>query len=235
MSRNTMPRMYEIRDLLSDPELPNSFFRNFDVSIAEIAVKRKIFTDLEAELQGLDDAAWNYLKHQVAPLFERRNPPRGWQATFDKLNQAKAYNHLARSGCTDVEFVEESTQPGAKTPDLQAMQGPDKVLCEVKTINPSDVEAVARTTGAARGVQGELQAPFFDKLRSTIETARHQMAGYHAGIARRIVYVILNFDDNLHEYVASYAPQLQAFASSSAAEGLEIVFDIKPKFYTATA
>ena len=114
MSRDTVPRMHEIRDLLSDPESPSSFFRDFDTSIAENAVKRKIVADLEAELQGLDYAAWNFLKRQVAPLFELRNPPRGWQAAFDKLNQAKAYNHLARIGCTAIEFVAESTRPGAR-------------------------------------------------------------------------------------------------------------------------
>ena len=115
------------------------------------------------------------------------------------------------------------------------MRGADKILCEVKTINPSDAEAMARTMGAVRGIQGDLPPQFFDKLRSTLETARLQMASYHAGAARQIVYVILNFDDNLHEYLEAYEPQLQAFASSIAADCLEILFDVKPKFYCATA
>jgi hypothetical protein len=62
-------------------------------------VKRKHFLHLEAELAGLDTAAWTYLRAQVLPLFERRHEVRGWQAAFDKLNEAKGYNYLARMGC----------------------------------------------------------------------------------------------------------------------------------------
>ena len=53
--------------------------------------------------------------------------------------------------------------------------------------------------------------------------------------ARRIAYVILNFDDNLHEYVEGYLEQLRAFVISAKLSKVEIIFDVKPKFYSATS
>jgi hypothetical protein len=236
MHRTTLPRIFELRDLLRNPDTPSAYFRDFDSSIATEPVKRKHFIDIEADLQGLDPGAWDYLKHEVAPLFEQKDPARGWRAAFDKLNQAKAYIHLKRIGCTDVEFIPESPTRGQKTPDLKGQLGETKVLCEVKTINISQDEANARTAIVARSIQRHLSDAFFEKLRSTLKTAKDQMACYYPNDdARRMVYVIINFDDGLHEYVEAYSDQLRSFVSDSPEPGTDVIFDVKAAFYSATA
>ena len=235
MHRTTLPRICELRDLLRNPDTPSAYFRDFDSSIATEPVKRKHFIHIEADLQGLAPDAWDYLKHEVAPLFEQKHPTRGWQAAFDKLNQAKAYIHLKRIGCTDVGFIPESPNLGQKTPDLKGQLGATKVLCEVKTINISEDEASARTEMVARSVQCRLPDAFFEKLRSTLKTAKEQMACYDPDDGnRRMVYVILNFDDALHEYVEAYSDQLQSFVSGAHDPEIDIIFDMKPAFYSAT-
>jgi hypothetical protein len=236
MHRKELARICELRDPLHDPGSPNAYFLDFDNSIVTEPVKRKHFIDIEADLQGLDPVGWDWLKGEVAPLFEQRHPTRGWQAAFDKLNQAKAYNHLVQVGCTSVEFVPESAVHGQKTPDLQGSCGSTKILCEVKTINISDDEAVARNQIAARRIQGRLPDTFFQKLRSTLETAKKQMAIYYpSGDAKRLIYVIVNFDDNLNEYVGAYSEQLQLFVNGDPVPGIEIALDMKPAYYSATA
>jgi hypothetical protein len=106
----------------------------------------------------------------------------------------------------------------------------------VKTINISDVEAAARTQMHARFIQGQLPDAFFAKLTSTLETAHRQMASYLPGSdAQQIVYVILNFDDGLHEYVDGYLEQIRSFCMSTQLPKFEIVIDTKPAYYSATS
>ena len=52
---------------------------------------------------------------------------------------------------------------------------------------------------------------------------------------RRIAYVIVDFDDSLHEYAQEYSKQIAAFIATQPVPGLNIVFDIKPPFYSAMA
>ena len=52
---------------------------------------------------------------------------------------------------------------------------------------------------------------------------------------RTIVYVILNFGDNLHEYIEDYLEQLRSFLVVTPLPKIEIVFDVKPKFYSAAS
>ena len=59
------------------------------------------------------------------------------------------------------------------------------------------------------------------------------MQAYNADVqARRIAYVVINFDDSSHEYADRYAPQLEEFRASYAASGLEIVLCYKGPFGT---
>ena len=234
MCRNDLPRIYEIHDGVRSSR-PGSYFQDFEKSLVNYPVKRKHFLDIETDLAGLDTGAWTQLKAQVVPLFEKKHPIRGWQAAFDKLNEAKAYNYLVKLGCTELAFIPVSSKSGRKTPDLKGALSTEHVLCEVKTINPSDDEAKARGQMITRAIQGRLPAPFFAKLTNALKTADAQMSSYrpNAGI-RKIVYVILNFDDNLHEYVENYLVQLRDFYASAELPNVEIIFDVKPKFYSAT-
>ena len=177
MCRDDLSRIHEIRDCVLKRGRSETYFANFDNSLADDPVKRKHFLHIEAALSGLDAVAWGHLKMRVVPLFVARHQDRGRQAAFDKLNEAKAYNYLAKLGCVEVAFIPESPIPGQRTPDLCGRLGTQRILCEVKTINPSDDEAALRRKGACgqivqRSAQGALPDGFFDKLMATLKGKR---------------------------------------------------------------
>jgi hypothetical protein len=231
--RRELPRIYELRDLLPDPIPPKAYFQNLDKSLAEIPQKLRQFRELERDLRGLDTAAWSFLNSELVPLLQARDARRGWQPLFDKLNQAKAYNYLRRAGYTNVKFVPPSSVTGRETPDLQAELNLVTALCEVKTINISDIEADRRFTGGVGSVTDQLNAGFFGKLGSDLVKANSQMSAHDASAAKRIVYVIVNFDDSLHEYAERYQDQIGRYMSEHPFPDLEVVFDIKPAFASA--
>jgi hypothetical protein len=194
----------------------------------------KHFREIEADLQGLDPESWHFLKAELLPLLTRRDARRGWQPLLDKLNEAKGYNHLTALGCENVRFIPRSTIQGQKTPDLQGFLAPTKLLCEVKTINPSDDELACRNGGGVRSLPLELPVQFFNKLRSTLELARDQMAAYSPGAdTRKIAYVVINYDDILHQFADNYSRQLEGFAATKPVAELEVFFHVKPAFYWA--
>jgi hypothetical protein len=230
--RKELPRLYELRDQFQSP--PSREAYNFE--IGDNRIKLKHFRDLEAELQGLDPVSWDLLKAELTPLFIRRDPKRAWQPLFDKLNEAKGYNYLVRMGCTNVEFVPRSSREGQKTPDVQGSSGATKVLCEVKTIDISENESACRKNGSVRGILIQLQVGFFNKLKSVLEKARDQMTAYCPTVGTiKIAYVIINYDDILHEYEAEYSAQIKAFIATNPVPELAIFFDARPAFYSATA
>jgi len=230
MCRKELPRLYEIRGELQNPLSPDAY--NFE--IGNNRIKLKHFRDIEAELQGLDSTSWCRLKADLLPLLMKRDPKRYWQPLFDKLNEAKGYNYLVRMGCTNVKFIPRSSTQGQKTPDLQGTLGATKVLCEVKTINVSEAECDRRVTGAIRRTLVQLPDKFFNKLKSVLETARDQMTTYcPATGTKKVAYVVVNYDDLLHECAAAYATQINSFIATRPVPELEIFFDAKPAFYSA--
>jgi hypothetical protein len=235
MYREQLPRIYELRDMAQSPPSSEAYFSDFDSKLRENAVRLKHFRHIEAELKVLDWAAWRHLKVGLAPLFTARKEQRGWQALFDKLNEAKGFKYLVSIGCTNVEFVPASSARGQRTPDLQGALAGTTVLCEVKTINISEVEAVRRKIGAVGSVSRQLPDQFFKKLKSDLETAKAQMVAYRRECTtRKIVYVVINFDASLHEYANDYSSQIASFIAANPTLDIEAVFDIKPPFYSAT-
>jgi hypothetical protein len=228
-----LPRIDDLRSLVENPASPDVFFQNFKQTFNDEPTKKRQFTDLEHELQGLDPIAWKYLKKDVAPLLQKKHPTRGWLLLFDKLNHAKAYNHLAKVGCIAIRFIPESSVSGQKTPDLEAQLGPTKVLCEVKTINISEIEATRRTYGG-RSTQAQVSDGFFNKLISDLQRAKKQMdTSSQVQITKKIAYIVVNFDDVLHQYAEDYKEQIDAFVAANQIPELEVLFDIKPAYYTA--
>ena len=235
--RAELPRIYELSDLTQNLDSPNAYFHRFGETIAENPVKKRHFLHIEHDLQGLDQVAWNHLKKDVKPLLDKKHCTRGWQGLFDKLNQAKAYNHLVCLGCTNVRFVTESTQPGQKTPDLEGTLGVQRVLCEVKTVNPSEEEVEDRNLElSVRNPQDQLNEKFFKKLTSTLETAWAQLAaGDSSVITRKLIFIVLNYDDRLHEYEENYSRQLGEFFAKIKIGDAEVVLNVKPPGYSATS
>ena len=226
-----LPRVYELVASLKGG--PRSYFRNFAASLRDNPIKRKHFIDIESELAALDVAAWNHLKANVGPLFMKGEKSRGWQGAFSELNEAKAYNFLVRRGYTYVEFIPRRSD--AKTPDLRAKMGNVDVLCEVKTVNRSERAVRAKAQAMVSSVSNLLPGEFFSKLRSTVRYADDQMAAFCSmPDVKRIIYLVINLDDRLHECVDDYLAQIQEKREEFLIPGLEVILDVKPEFYSAT-
>jgi hypothetical protein len=157
---------------------------------------------------------------------------REWQQLVDKLNQAKVYRYLKRTGHERVEFIPPSIVKGRRTPDLIAYRASMKALCEVKTINLSDDEAERRYTGGVGSTEAQLNEGFFKKLRSDLIDAKTQLDAYDSNAgARKIIYLISNFDDSLHEYADLYERQIQDYLECNSPSGeVEVVLEIKRLF-----
>jgi hypothetical protein len=231
--RREFPRIYELSDLVREPESEKAYFRNLDKSLAEWPMKREHYRELEAQLQGLDARAWADLKAEVAPLLMAKDPVRGWQPLIDILNQTRAFNYLQKIGCTGIQFIPRSRTKRQRTPDLAAKLDSAKLLCEAKTVNISKGEAERRLTGGVGTTTDVLSPEFFRKLDHDIAQAKEQMTAHDPEAARRIVYVIINFDDLLHEYVDRYKTQIDDHMRGQGATGVDVVFDIKAAFSAA--
>jgi hypothetical protein len=231
MCRDEFPRIFELRDLLPSPLPEGIAFPSLDEASIQFPPKRKFLRDTEAELQSLDPAAWTALIAKLTPLPKKHNT-RILEPLYNLLNEAKAYNYLRRIGCTNIHFIPESK---TKTPDLGAGLQGQKVLCDVKTINRSDVEVGRSLSGGVGTIKEQLDAGFFRKLKSDLEHAKKQMLTYNPdSTVKKIVYVIVNYDDNLHEYGDTYRSQIAQFIANNPVPDLEVEFDIKPPFYGAT-
>lgn len=181
-----LPRIDELRELVENRASPDAYFQKFEQTLNEWPPKKRQFTDLECELQGLDLPAWQHLKKDIAPLLQRRHPTRGWQPLFDKLNHVNAYNYLAGMGCTARRFIPESPISGRKTPDLEAQLGHTKVLCEVKTINISEIEATRRTHGGVGSTEAQVSDGFFKKLTADLRNAKSKwMRAWRVAMSER--------------------------------------------------
>ena len=235
--RNDLPRIYELRDSLPNPLAPNTYFRDLDNTLAAWPQKLKQFRDIESDLQGLDATAWTYLKAELTPLLTAKDETRGWQQLVDKLNQAKAYNYLASIGCTNIRFIPESKIRGQRTPDLEASaQGGHGVLCEVKTINVSENEANRLHDWSVGATTDQLPAAFFSKLARSVAQATAQMKAYSTDVTiRRIAYIIVNYDDRLHQCADRYQVQINQCMPNNPTPGVEVRFDIKEAYYNAKA
>jgi hypothetical protein len=120
---------------------------------------------------------------------------------------------------------------------LAASAGSIKALCEVKTINVSDDEANRRYTGGVGSTEVELSDAFFKKLAYDLIEAKAQMNAYDPSQnLKRIAYIVVNYDDHLHEAGDLYRSQIDRYIErSNPTPDLDVQFDIKPPFYAATA
>jgi hypothetical protein len=225
MSHKEFPRIHELREKCPD----------FASAIDENPVKKKHFIHIEADLQKLQPNDWQHLKEKTIKLCNEMDAKRGWQRVFDSLNEAKAYAYLVDCiFCTCMEFISRSPKQGQKTPDLRGRVGSTTVLCEVKTINCSDKEAIGRSKHDTRSVEYVLTDDFFTKLKKTLNVAKEQLVLCGEEDTINIIYVVLNFNDNLNEYVDQYMNEINGHVAELWIPEIEIVFDVKPPFYSAT-
>lgn len=227
--RNGLERVFDLKEMLSDASHPDAYFQNFEVSLLENPQKLEAFKKIEGTLSVLDADAWEYLKVMASRHLTRPSPHkgRGWQAFFDLISEAQGYKYLRSIGCTNIHFITPDEQ---RTPDLAATHDGGPVLCEVKTINISDDEAGRRRriyagTPVASRTPTELGLPYLTKLRKTLSKAIRQLdVADPSRSARRIVFVVLNFDDWVGDYYPAYFREIDAHLVAHPIDGAEIVF-----------
>jgi hypothetical protein len=226
-------RISQLRDYSVKLNSPKAYFRADDDKLSD-PHKRKFFVALERELQGLDAEAWEFLKGEALPRLNAQHSKRGWQQLFDTLNEAKGYNYLVRIGCKEIKFIPRAKTDNVQTPDLRGFLGSATVLCEVKTINVSEDEANRFATGGVGTTRLYLEKEFFKKVSSVIHTAASQLLAVDKDLtSRRILYVVFNFDDRLHEYAHEYHKQIEAFIAGASLPDVEVVLEVKPPFHSA--
>lgn len=227
--REQLPRLFELKDRVQNPDHEHAYFRDFEASLDCMAGMLDAFIRLESQLAHLDDGAWRDLASRAARhlVSTTRDLGRGWQQLFDVLNEARAYGYLLRLGCTDIGFV----APGdSKKPDLAGRLEGRAILCEVKTLNISDQQA-ANNKRVERGeifvteVASRLPDDFLGrKLAPTLERAKQQLGSHDpAKLARWIVYVVLNFDDWVGDYQVEYFRQIDEYLSTHPTTDAEVV------------
>ena len=80
----------------------------------------------------------------------------------------------------------------------------------------------------------QLDNGFLRKLKCDLEYAKAQMVAYDQdGATMKLAYVVVNYDDLLHEYDDLYQRQIAQFIKDNPIPELEVVFDIKPPFSLA--
>ncbi len=227
--RHELERVFELKDALSNPSHPDAFLQNLEKNLQENPQKLEAFRKIETLLDVLNADAWGILKVTAATYLVRpnTNKGRGWQALFDVLGEARGYAYLQDIGCTDIRFIPRSTN---STPDIEAINGGRRVLCEVKTINISDSEAGRRRrvySGAvvASNTPSELGQAYLTKLSKTLTNAVRQLdAADPERTSQRIVFVVVNFDDWVGDYYPAYFREIDESLLAHPVEGAELVF-----------
>jgi predicted DNA-binding ArsR family transcriptional regulator len=103
-------------------------------------------------------------------------------------------------------------------------------------MNISDEEVNARKDYTVKGIAFEVSDKLLNKFRSTCEQAARQLNAYCLlSDVKKIVYLVINFDDILHEYSGNYSAQIEKYIAEHTLPNIEVVIDIKPPFYYATA
>lgn len=225
MFRQEMPRVYELLGLITDPSEPCAYFQDFDNTIRDEPTKKQVWLAREQEFQQLDSESWQFLKREAKQYLMARDTKRGWHQLISILNQARAHNYLSEEGCIGVRFIPKSEIDGKETPDVEGMLNGMQVLCEVKTANISDAEAIRRKIGGVGTTARSLDEGFFKKLTFDMIKAKSQIDSYKGkGKVRSIVFVVVNFDDFLGEYKTDYFGHIDRHLAANPFPSLDVVF-----------
>lgn len=223
--RDHFPRLLELRGSLPDPHPVRAALPAMDETLMQPG-KRHYYEPIEAALQALDAPGWAEFKARMTP-WPKSHPKRGLEPLLNALNEARAFKFLLDMGFSNVHFIPASKMRRQRTPDLGAEDHGRQVLCDAKTVNRSDEEVHRFRSGGVGTTTAQLPPEFFDKIRRTCEDAKKQMTSHDpSGLARKIVYIFVNFDD--HEPSASYRCELDQFRLSNPIAGLEIYFESQP-------
>lgn len=181
------------------------FFANLDQTLA-VSELRADYRAYERALSLLDPESWTELRAKAVAHFSDHRPGQLKQGFFNQLNEAFAYQYLVRCGYRQIRVLRESGKP---QPDLEYMDGDEKLFCEVKTIGISNEEIARRHVPQrfSSSIYYELDARFARKLQNTLDVAHNQI---HARGANGMIYLLILFDDFTLEHYDRYRKQVHA-------------------------
>ena len=224
-----LTRISEIIHRLEPIQEGEAFFE-FWSSVENESIKKKVFEDIECHLQDIDEEQWKSLLPRVVEKFRNRETYRGLQQAFDMLREAVAFSILKRNGFSDIRFL--PRMQNQKTPDLTAKRGSTLVTIEVKSINPSEGEIQARQNMTARPSGQPLNERFFSKLQSTLSFASMQLANQQSD--EKVIFLFLNFDDSLSEYVVNDLIQIMSWLHTYEMLADKYIIHSHPAYYYAS-
>ena len=236
MLQDELPRVYELRNLIDEPNSLEAYFQDFESSISQDpsgVSKKDFWLKREEEFQFLDHKSWEFLKNKALPYLTVRDPNRGWQQLISILNESRGYIYLTKIGCSDVQFISEATSLNTKRPDVEGNLNSVIILCDVKTLFKSDIANDISNKGQVSTIEATLSLGFFKKLKSTIESANQQIKDYQneryqkEKDLRRVVYLIPNFEEGLGEHNASYFAQIDQYLGEIGPLEIEMVFRVE--------
>ena len=219
-TNSPLARIRELIATAEDARKRDSFARLLDKAIQSHLISRQTLEAHEADLGGVDDAAWLSLKAEAVQRLSRIRTRRRWDVLVDFLNEVKGYAYLKTLGCTEISFVARTYD--RKSPDLTGMLAGRRVLCEVKTL------MVSETPLSDDFLIGKLT--LINKLTRTIAEAKAQLDEFgesdskqgrdsKQGNDRKIIILVFR-DGSRDGDPAPCAAQLDAFL------GQDIVRDL---------
>jgi hypothetical protein len=198
-----MRRIRELIETVSSKYPGDQFFDDFAETCRTNPSKRAAYRRYEDALRVLDKRSWEVLKDKAVMHFQDHRSGQLKQGFFNQLNEALAYRHLVRSGCTEVRMVPEQS---SSTADICYIEAGELKHCEVKTLGISDDEIGRRcSANVFMNVYVKLAPGFFKKLLGDIDDAKVQIAAQGTG---GLVYLVVLFDDIALGYYAEYRQEI---------------------------
>jgi hypothetical protein len=226
----TFDRILELREASIALNSASAYFRADDDKFTN-PMKLKRFAEIDRNLAMLPENAWKQIKVGLIKRIAERDPARGWQPLFDTFNEVRAYNYLQNMGCEDIRFIPRAKAKNLRTPDLGAVLNGTSILCEVKTINTSDEELHRRATGGAGSSSNVVDEKLLEKLSRDITATKNQMDAYKPD-ARKLAYVVINFDDWVGDCAEEHLAQIEDFFRHTLRPGVDLVADVQTSFLT---
>jgi hypothetical protein len=227
---HTFDRILELREASIALNSASAYFRADDDKFTD-PMKVKYFAEIDRNLAMLPEDAWKQIKVDLINRIAVRDPTRDWQPLFDTFNEVRAYNYLQDMGCEDIRFIPRAKAKNLRTPDLGAVHNGTSILCEVKTINISEDELHRRATLGVGASSESLDEKLLTKLSRDITEAKNQMDAHNPD-ARKIAYVVINFDDWVGDCAQEHLAQIEYFFRHTLRPGVDLVTDIRTSFLT---
>ncbi len=221
-----MRRIRELITLIRASYPQDRFFANFDQKLA-IPEFDADYRAYERALGFLDRESWTELQAKAVSHFLDHRPGQLKQGFFNQLSDAFAYQHLVRCGYRNVRVLRED---GGTQPDLEYLDGNEKLFCEVKTLGISDKEIARRNVPNrfCSSIYYELDERLLNKLRLTLDVAQGQI---NARGPNGMIYLLLIFDDFTGEHYDTYRKQVHACIHMHKAKNVYVKVGLRGRRY----